>query len=228
MERQGQLHEAALQFQSLANDGKLPSIEDGQSHANAEQATAIAGLQRVLRKLQSDHYAALTLNSPSSVEDVRKSYKKLALRFHPDRNKNGAPVFVVIQSAYEFLCDDSRKRRYDKSLATSASMSSLHAQQRTGAEGGNNHFYQRYQQQQQQKQQQHKQQQHKQQQHKQRQEQQQGPARSSSHPSFTHAGPFAASAHFDKKFAQKSQNSYPYSPSNCPRTIQKTKHCHLH
>lgn len=65
-------------------------------------------------------YDLLELQKNCTQEDVEKSYKKLALRYHPDRNPGddeSASKFLKIQEAYDTLKDPHRRRQYDFSLA---------------------------------------------------------------------------------------------------------------
>lgn len=66
--------------------------------------------------MSQDYYAVLELNRNCSQEEIEKSYKKLALRYHPDRNPGdaaSAEKFMRIQSAYDTLRDPEKRRQYD-------------------------------------------------------------------------------------------------------------------
>jgi hypothetical protein len=45
----------------------------------------------------------LKLPEDSNLSDIKKSFKKLALEYHPDKNPKGAEMYVKIQQAYEIL-----------------------------------------------------------------------------------------------------------------------------
>jgi curved DNA-binding protein CbpA len=45
----------------------------------------------------------LNLNGTVSMEDIAKAYKRLAIKYHPDRNVAGGELMKIINSAYEFL-----------------------------------------------------------------------------------------------------------------------------
>ncbi|KAI0888912.1 uncharacterized protein GGS22DRAFT_196697 [Annulohypoxylon maeteangense] len=64
-----------------------------------------------------DYYADLDISSSASTEEVKKQFKKLALKYHPDRNPGREaevnPKFQTIQSAHEILSDDRLRRQYD-------------------------------------------------------------------------------------------------------------------
>ncbi|KAK4229923.1 DnaJ-related protein rsp1 [Podospora fimiseda] len=64
-----------------------------------------------------DYYADLELSSAAEVAEVKKQFKKLALKYHPDRNPGkedeAKEKFLVIQAAHEILTDASQKAKYD-------------------------------------------------------------------------------------------------------------------
>lgn len=64
------------------------------------------------------HYEVLGLTEQATTEEVKKAYKKLALRFHPDkadpeRRERSEAVFRAVACAYETLVDPERRLRYD-------------------------------------------------------------------------------------------------------------------
>ncbi|QNL21191.1 DnaJ domain-containing protein [Hyphobacterium sp. CCMP332] len=64
-------------------------------------------------------YSILELPVFSEIQEVKKSFKKLALKYHPDINKQDSGTeekFKRINHAYQILSDESRKRRYDAIL----------------------------------------------------------------------------------------------------------------
>lgn len=65
-----------------------------------------------------DYYSILGLNNKSATqEEISKSYKELALRYHPDKNpdnlKFATEKFKEVQEAFDVLSDDSKKLNYD-------------------------------------------------------------------------------------------------------------------
>lgn len=63
-----------------------------------------------------DYYKILELNRDASEDDIKKSYRKLALQFHPDRNpdnKEAEERFKEVAEAYSVLSDPEKKQRYD-------------------------------------------------------------------------------------------------------------------
>ena len=63
-----------------------------------------------------DFYVILGLERGATLADVKRAYKRLARRFHPDINpgdRMAAQQFRQIAEAYETLSDPDRRRRYD-------------------------------------------------------------------------------------------------------------------
>ena len=63
-----------------------------------------------------DYYEVLGVNKSSSPADVKSQYRKLALKFHPDRNKSSdASIhFKEISEAYAVLSDSEKRKVYDQ------------------------------------------------------------------------------------------------------------------
>ena len=65
--------------------------------------------------MSKNYYDILGIDKNASVEDIKKSYRKLAKEYHPDKNKgeDAASKFQEIQEAYETLSDLDKKAKYD-------------------------------------------------------------------------------------------------------------------
>lgn len=70
-----------------------------------------------LIKRNRDYYAILGLEKGCSVEEVRKAYRKLSLKVHPDKNKapGSEEAFKSVSKAFQCLSDDEMRRKYDVS-----------------------------------------------------------------------------------------------------------------
>ena len=71
-------------------------------------------LQAALKKLEADPYLALNIPHESNQAVIKKAYRRLALRFHPDKSAHTSVLFQVGMAAYQLLCDAARKRAYDR------------------------------------------------------------------------------------------------------------------
>ncbi|MFA6457174.1 MAG: DnaJ domain-containing protein, partial [Bacteroidota bacterium] len=64
-----------------------------------------------------DYYEVLGVQRNASSDEIKKSYRKLALQFHPDRNPNNKEAeekFKEATEAYEVLSDQQKRQRYDQ------------------------------------------------------------------------------------------------------------------
>lgn len=69
-----------------------------------------------MRKMGKDYYDILGIEKGASEDDIKKAYRKQALRYHPDKNKSpGAEdKFKEIAEAYDVLSDPKKKDIYDR------------------------------------------------------------------------------------------------------------------
>jgi curved DNA-binding protein CbpA len=65
-----------------------------------------------------DLYKTLEVKTTASFPEIRRSFKKLALKYHPDKNKDkkewAKGMFTKIAHAYEILSDPEKRKKYDK------------------------------------------------------------------------------------------------------------------
>ncbi len=64
-----------------------------------------------------DYYKILGVDRKASPQDIKKSYRKLAMKYHPDRNpgnKQSEETFKNINEAYQVLSDPAKRGRYDQ------------------------------------------------------------------------------------------------------------------
>ncbi|KAF0982009.1 hypothetical protein FDP41_011870 [Naegleria fowleri] len=68
-----------------------------------------------LLKLKDDYYKVLGVEKTATKEQIKKAYRKLALKFHPDRNSvpEATEAFKIIGAAYMCLSDDEKRKLYD-------------------------------------------------------------------------------------------------------------------
>ena len=65
--------------------------------------------------MSKNFYDILQVNKNATKEEIKKSYKKLALHYHPDKNKDEHAIdkFKEIAEAYNTLSDDEKRKNYD-------------------------------------------------------------------------------------------------------------------
>lgn len=63
-----------------------------------------------------DYYQILGIDKSASADEIKKAYRKLALQYHPDRNKgkDSEAKFKEVTKAYEVLSDPQKKQTYDQ------------------------------------------------------------------------------------------------------------------
>ncbi|MFP4354338.1 MAG: molecular chaperone DnaJ [Phycisphaerae bacterium] len=65
-----------------------------------------------------DYYEVLSVSRDASGDEIKRAYRKLALKFHPDNYKGdkaeGEKKFKELAEAYEVLSDSSKRQRYDR------------------------------------------------------------------------------------------------------------------
>jgi len=81
-----------------------------------------------------DYYDILGVGKSASPEEIKKAYRKMALKYHPDKNpddNNAEEMFKEAAEAYEVLSNQDKRSRYDQFG---------HAGMRNGGMGGGSHM----------------------------------------------------------------------------------------
>ncbi len=66
---------------------------------------------------KQDYYEILGVSKTAEEREIRKAYKRLAMKYHPDRNqgdKEAEAKFKEIKEAYEVLTDSQKRAAYDQ------------------------------------------------------------------------------------------------------------------
>lgn len=78
-----------------------------------------------------DYYSILDIPKTASHDEIKKAYRKLAMKHHPDRNGGDDTQFKKIQEAYDVLIDSDKRQQYDNPFSN---------QQQFGFNTGNQDF----------------------------------------------------------------------------------------
>lgn len=66
--------------------------------------------------MSKDLYGVLDIDKSASKEEIKKAYRKLAMKYHPDRNagdKDAEAKFKEVNEAYSVLSDAGKRQQYD-------------------------------------------------------------------------------------------------------------------
>ena len=115
----GNIHMDCDEFEvALAQFQKASEIEGGNSREILEEIrkAEIA----IKQSKQKDHYKTLGVSRKAKLKEIKKAYRDLALKWHPDKHteddaKEKALVeFQKIAEAYEVLSDEEKRAKYDR------------------------------------------------------------------------------------------------------------------
>ncbi|CAA6660797.1 unnamed protein product [Spirodela intermedia] len=100
---------SSLSPSAAASKNRVPSDVSSREYTE-EQITVVRQVKK-----QRDYYEMLRLERNCTVDDVKKAYRKLSLKVHPDKNKapGAEEAFKAVSKAFQCLHNEESRRRYD-------------------------------------------------------------------------------------------------------------------
>src|SRR5213078_4544702 len=92
---------------------RLPAGRDHRPPGTRGRGGVAPGREMALRP---DYYKTLGVDKKASAEEIKKAYRKLARKYHPDRNpddKAAEARFKEVSQAYDVLGDPEKRKQYD-------------------------------------------------------------------------------------------------------------------
>ena len=105
---------------------KPPRQTAAREQYTKEQAETVERVIQASKSGKGSHYRVLNVFNRASHDDIKKSYRKIALQIHPDKNfyPMAAEAFKVLGSSYDVLKSESKRTRYDRRTNPSTSSNS--------------------------------------------------------------------------------------------------------
>ncbi|HEX7032838.1 MAG TPA: J domain-containing protein [Nitrososphaera sp.] len=108
---------------SSGDYGEYKGRQDNDDGKEEEEEPSTTTRRRYERKdpanlSKYDCYSILGITHNATSEEIKRAYRRLALQYHPDRNKSpeATAIFTVIQMAYDTLIDSGKRRQYDSTI----------------------------------------------------------------------------------------------------------------
>lgn len=95
----------------------------------------------------TDYYSILGISKNASQEEIKKAYRNLAFKYHPDRNpdsKEAEEKFKLVTQAYDILGDEKKRAEYDMYGSSESSYSNTYSSQNAYQNAYNAYYRQSY------------------------------------------------------------------------------------
>ena len=104
------------EFQIKQSENKNENVNDSQNENSSDKKEEDADLECEKIIKSHDYYEILGVKNGASEDELKKAYKKKAIKFHPDKNHSSKAeeAFKRISTAYTTLTDPKKKEIYDK------------------------------------------------------------------------------------------------------------------
>ncbi|CAK9147129.1 unnamed protein product [Ilex paraguariensis] len=103
-----------------SDDGPRRRVSTTGSSASASSTDSVSYTEEQISivreiKRKKDYYEILGLERSCTVEDIRKAYRKLSLKVHPDKNQapGAEEAFKAVSKAFQCLSDEESRKKYD-------------------------------------------------------------------------------------------------------------------
>ncbi|XVF66209.1 hypothetical protein PTKIN_Ptkin10aG0017200 [Pterospermum kingtungense] len=99
---------------SNGNNGASSKLNEGFDGGRGYTEEHVELIRKIKRN--KDYYSVLGVEKTCSVDEIRRAYKKLSLKVHPDKNKapGSEEAFKKVCKAFKCLSDDGSRRQYDQ------------------------------------------------------------------------------------------------------------------
>lgn len=104
--------QAAGSSKNVPSSVRSDRVSNGEVHSYSEEHAQL--VRKVKRS--KDYYEILGLERNCSVEEIKKAYRKISLKVHPDKNKapGSEEAFKKVSKAFKCLSSDDTRRQYDR------------------------------------------------------------------------------------------------------------------
>mmetsp|Transcript_118830 Transcript_118830/g.216168 ORF Transcript_118830/g.216168 Transcript_118830/m.216168 type:complete len:1005 (-) Transcript_118830:154-3168(-) len=120
--RSGKPKDAEVEQEEKEETERERAFRERKEKRDREQKSKDGGLLKMSEDLKGlDLYELLEVEPSASADDLKKSYRKLVLQYHPDKmtdpTEEQKKHFLLLQEAFEIVSDPAKRRRYESTLA---------------------------------------------------------------------------------------------------------------